>query len=206
MSTTKHSVFDQFDGSTGYVKPTLESLPPNNFSYGDLNVGLNYTATIGRSAKVFTGLAYHHVNQPNVSFFESNGKGGKLYPKYSGQFAANIPLRKDNRVSLLPRFLVASQGPHMEINTGTNFRVAMGKYGASAIHFGTWVRPVRNDGGFGMDAVVALLGLELNSVLFGLSYDLSLKGLAANQRQGAFELTIAYLGSYENEEIICPKF
>lgn len=197
---------DQFNGSTGYVKPTQEDLPPNNFSYGDLNIGLNYTAAVGRSGKIFTGLAYHHANRPNVSFYANNNNGSKLYPKYSGQFAANIPLRKDNRVSLLPRFLVASQGPHMEVNAGTNFRVAMGKYGGSAVHFGTWVRPVRDQNSFGMDAVVALFGLEFNKVLLGMSYDLSLKGLSANQRQGAFEISIAYLGNYENEEIICPKF
>jgi hypothetical protein len=94
----------------------------------------------------------------------------------------------------------------MEINAGTNFRFAMGQYGGSALHFGTWARPVRNDGGFGFDAVVALFGLEINSMLFGLSYDLNLRALQANQRQGALEISVSYLGNYDNEKVLCPKF
>lgn len=197
---------DEFDGSSGYNFPTGEALPENNFSFSDVNVGLNYTARVGRSGNLFTGVALHHILQPQISFYENSDEGDKLYMKLSGQIAANIPITRDNRVSLLPRFLIAKQGPHMEINTGTNFRVALGEYGGSALHIGSWVRPVRNDDVVGLDAVVALLGIEFNNVLLGLSYDLNLRALKANQRQGAFEISIAYLGEYENEEILCPKF
>ncbi len=197
---------DEFDGTTGYVNATGENLPENNFSFADLNVGLNYTAMVGRSGRVFAGLAIHHIVEPQMSFYGNAGEGDKLYRKYSAQIAANIPLTDDNRVALLPRFLVARQGPHMEINTGTNFRIALGEYGGSALHFGSWLRPVRNDDGMGLDAVVALAGFEFSNVLIGLSYDLNLRALQAKQRQGAFEISIAYLGDYDNEEILCPKF
>ena len=197
---------DEFDGTSGYVLTTGENLPENNFSFTDYNVGLNYTAEVGRSGNIFAGVALHHFLQPQISFYENSDEGDKLYMKISGQLAASIPLTNDNRVSLLPRVLVAKQGPHMEINAGTNFRVAMGKYGGTALHIGGWARPVRNDDGMGLDAVVGLVGIEFNNVLVGLSYDLNLRALQANQRQGAFELSIAYLGEYENEDILCPKF
>ncbi|MEO6038919.1 MAG: PorP/SprF family type IX secretion system membrane protein, partial [Saprospiraceae bacterium] len=155
---------DQFDGSTGYTMGTGEDLPANNFSFTDYNVGLNYTAEFGRSGRFYAGLALHHFLQPKISFYENSGKGDKLYRKASGQVSANIPLNPSGRVSLEPRFLVAAQGPHLEINAGTNFRVVLNQYGGNAIHFGTWVRPVRNDDGIGLDAVVALVGLELNNV------------------------------------------
>ncbi len=197
---------DEFNGLTGYTGTTLEDLPTNNFSFADYNVGLNYTAQFGRSGRIFVGTALHHFLQPTISFYGNGAEGDKLYMKINGQLAASIPLTRDNRVSLLPRLLVAVQGPHMEINAGANFRTAMGKYGGSAIHFGSWVRPVRNNDGIGLDAVVAMLGFEFNSVLFGLSYDLNLKALQSNQRQSALEISIAYLGNYDNEEIVCPKF
>lgn len=197
---------DEFDGTSGYNLQTGENLPENNFAFTDYNVGLNYTAQVGRSGNIFAGIALHHFLQPNISFYENSAEGDKLYMKMSGQIAANIPITRDNRVSLLPRFLVAKQGPHLEINTGTNFRVAMGQYGGAALHIGSWVRPVRNDDAIGIDAVVALVGVEFNNVLIGLSYDLNLRALQAKQRQGAFEISIAYLGEYENEEILCPKF
>jgi type IX secretion system PorP/SprF family membrane protein len=197
---------DQFDGSTGYTFGTGENLPGNNISYTDYNVGLNYTAKIGRYGAVFAGLALHHFLQPNISFSESTNPGDKLYRKFSGQFSANIPLQRNNRVSLLPRVLFAFQGPHMEINAGTNLRFVMGQYGTYALHFGTWLRPVRNTDGLGMDAVVALVGFEFSNVVLGFSYDLNLHALQANQRQGSLEISVAYLGNYENEEILCPKF
>lgn len=195
---------DEFDGINGYVLPTLEELPENNRSFTDYNVGLNYSGNFGRNRALFAGLALHHFLQPTVSFYGDQEKGDKLYMKVSGQLAASLPVAP--RVSFLPRCLIALQGPHMQVNAGANFRMALGQYGASALHLGGWARPVRTESGFGLDAVVALAGFEINNVLFGLSYDLNLKALAAKQRQGAFEISIAYLGEYDNEEIICPKF
>lgn len=197
---------DEFDGNTGYSIPTAEVLPGNNFSYSDYSAGLNYTAQIGRDGRFFAGAAVHHFLQPQISFYENKGKGDKLYAKYSVQLAANLPLTRDNRVQIHPRLLIASQGPHLQVNAGTNLRFAMGQYGSTALHFGAWARPVRNSDGFGLDAVVALAGVELDNMIFGLSYDLNLKALQASQRQGAFEISITYLGNYNNEEIICPKF
>lgn len=196
---------DEFDGVSGYVLPTGEVLPGNNFAYPDLNVGLNYSARFGRTGGVYAGVALHHVTEPDVSFFSNGDKGEKLFRKISGQLSANIPIR-NSRTSFLPRVLFAKQGPHMQINAGANFRTALGKYGSTALHLGGWVRPVRTEESFGLDAVVALVGVEINNVLFGLSYDLNPGALAFNQRQGAFEISIAYLGNYENEEILCPKF
>jgi type IX secretion system PorP/SprF family membrane protein len=197
---------DQFDGFTGYTLSTNEEFPGNNFSFSDYNVGLNYSAEVGRKGRVYAGAALHHFTRPQVSFYESTTDGGRLFSKASFQLSANLPTSKSGRIALLPRFLIASQGPHLEMNAGTNVRVSLGQYGSSAIHFGSWVRPVKSVNGMNLDAVVALVGFELNSVLLGLSYDLNPKALQARQRQSAFEISIAYLGSYENESILCPKF
>ncbi len=196
---------DEFDGLVGYVLPTGELLPENNFSYPDLNVGLNYSARFGRSGAVFAGVAMHHVTQPEVTFYKNGAPGEKLHRRLSAQVSANIPVGK-SKTSFLPRVLFAQQGPHMQMNAGANFRTALGKYGTTALHLGGWVRPVRNQDSFGLDAVVAMVGVEISNVLFGLSYDLNPNALSFGQRQGAFEISIAYLGEYQNEEILCPKF
>ncbi len=197
---------DEFDGVTGYVLPTGEILPENNFAYPDLNVGLNYSARFGRTGALFAGVALHHIMEPEVSFYGLGVEGEKLYRKISGHVSANIPMGKSSRTSISPRVNFATQGPHAQINAGANFRTAVGKYGSSAFHIGGWVRPVRNNDAFGLDAVVALVGFEVSNVVFGISYDLNPRALGFGQRQGAFEISIAYLGEYENEEILCPKF
>ncbi len=198
---------DEFDGLTGYTMGTGEDLPENNFAYGDYNVGLNYTLQYGRFGALFVGGALHHFLRPVVSFYDNNtDDGDRLYMKSSVQAAAQMPLTRDNRVSLLPRALVAVQGPHMELNTGANVRFVLGEFGANALQLGSWVRTVRNEGSVGLDAVVALAGIELNSFMVGLSYDLNLRAIQAGQRQTAFEISLTYLGNYDNEDILCPKF
>ena len=147
---------DEFDGNTGYSMPTSEVFPGNNFAYPDYNAGINYSSDIGKDGRFFAGAAIHHFLQPKISFYDNAGDGDKLYSKYSAQIAANLPLTRDNRAQIHPRLLVAMQGPHMQVNAGTNFRFALDKYASTALNFGAWARPVRNSDGFGLDAVVAL--------------------------------------------------
>ncbi len=196
---------DQFDGFTGFVLPTGEQFPENNFAYPDLNVGLNYSLRFGRSGALFAGAAIHHILEPRATFYNQGIAGDRFYKKISGQLAANIPMG-DSRVALLPRFLFAVQGPHAQINTGANVRFPVGRYGTSAVHLGSWVRPVRGVTGFDLDAIVGLVGFEVNNVLFGISYDINPGALSFGRRQGALEFSVAYLGEYENEQILCPKF
>jgi hypothetical protein len=67
---------------------------------------------------------------------------------------------------------------------------------------------VRNlDKNLGLDAAVLMVGLEHSNFLFGLSYDANLSGLnTTGRRQGAIEFSLAFLGNYNNETILCPKF
>jgi type IX secretion system PorP/SprF family membrane protein len=196
---------DEFDGQTGYTIPTGEDLPENNLSYGDFNVGLNYSAKLYGENAIFIGAAMHHFLKTNVSFYNQLPNGGRLYPKYSLSAAGTFLIRESTSIN--PRLLFANQGQHMELNVGANVRQKMGEYGASAFHLGTWARPVRNAGGFGFDAAVLLAGFEINNILLGISYDLNIRSASVfKQGQGALEISVAYLGNYDNEEIICPKF
>jgi type IX secretion system PorP/SprF family membrane protein len=197
---------DQFNSLDAYDLATGEELPENNFSYADLSVGLNYSYRPSRKTSVFIGGAMHHIFRPEVTFYGQEEPAGssRLYSQYSGQLSATLPLA--DRVSISPRFLIALQGPHLEMNTGANIRYQFDDFGSNAIHIGSWVRPVGNeDNSLGLDALVVMVGMELNAVLIGLSYDLNLTDIST-ARQGAFELSITYVGEFDNSEIFCPKF
>ncbi len=196
---------DQFNSIDAFEFATGEDLPENNFTFTDLSVGLNYIYSPSNRTSFFAGFAMHHVLQPQVTFYPTDDGGdSKLYSKYSAQLSASIPLT--DLLSLSPRFLIAAQGPHLEINTGTNFRYQLNDFGSTSFHLGSWVRPVSNeDDSISLDAIVLMAGIELNAVLVGLSYDLNLQSINT-VRQGAFELSITYLGDFENDSILCPKF
>lgn len=202
---------DAFDGTTGYTLGTEEQLPPNNFSFSDISLGINYTYAPKKQTNVFMGVAYHHVTSPQFSFYydeddPSPQANSPLYRKLTGHINVQIPL--SSYVRLTPRANIHVQGPHMEINAGTNLRFALGEYGGSALHVGGWVRPVTTvENSFDLTSAVAIVGFEVDNFLFGLSYDLSLSDIQASRLgRSIFELSIAYLGDYQSETILCPKF
>jgi hypothetical protein len=52
------------------------------------------------------------------------------------------------------------------------------------------------------------LGLELNELLIGISYDAGMTTLfnGISGRRNAIELTVTYMGRYNNDDNFCPKF
>ncbi|MEL6863295.1 MAG: PorP/SprF family type IX secretion system membrane protein [Bacteroidota bacterium] len=198
---------DQFNDINSFDQATRENLPENNFSFSDFNVGLNYTFTPKQDMSFFAGLALHHFLQPQLSFYsEEDGGDSKLYMKISGQLSAQVPL--SDRVSIIPRALFAQQGPHLEINVGSNLRYKLTDYNGNALQFGSWVRPVTTeDESFAIDALIVMFGFEIGSVLVGASYDINLDDVSTfKQGQNAIEFSLTYLGSYDDESILCPSF
>ena len=202
------SLQDQWNGIDGYTFPTQEKLPENNFSYTDFALGINYTISADKSSAFFVGAAIHHFNRPNISFYQSPTiPANYLFPRYTAHIAGQFPINHENTFSMSPRFLIDLQGPHLTANVGTNFKIEIDKTYSTALHFGSWLRPVRNAGDFSIDAVVFMAGLEYNSILFGASYDLNLPHLKKYSGvQNVFEISIIYLGDYENQELLCPTF
>jgi type IX secretion system PorP/SprF family membrane protein len=196
---------DGFDGVSKFDKLSYEKLPENNFSFGDLSMGVNYSSAPKGKVGLFVGLAMHHFAQPNISFYERPDiVPNKLFTRYSAQL--NVPIPINRRVTFTPRVLTSLQGPHLEMNLGANIRSVMNTSG-TAIHIGGWARPVRNQNNMTLDAIALLFGMEFNNILFGLSYDLNLPTLTNYKKiQNAFEISLIYLGDYENDELLCPQF
>jgi type IX secretion system PorP/SprF family membrane protein len=204
---------DEFNGTTGFEEGlTGEVFPENNFAFGDYQVGLNYSYAPKKGFAVYAGAALHHITEPEQSFyFESTREEdvrvtNTLFRKYSGYVNFRLPIGRD--IQLSPRALVYSQGPHLAMVTGSNIRFLVNDRNGAAIHLGGWVRPVQNEDSFSMDSAIAFFGLEYNNFLLGLSYDIGLNQLNTDRRhQGAFELSVAYLGQSDDDEAVpCPKF
>lgn len=202
---------DQFNGEDGYTNATGEFFPENNFAFGDFAFGVHYAYAPSRRPGIFAGMAMHHITEPEVSFYaneqqENQRNTDRLWRKISVHAGFIIPF--GNAVQFSPRGLIYSQGPHLAANAGGNFRFLLNETNGAALHVGGWVRPVRNlENNLGLDAAVGMLGVEYSNFLFGLSYDANLSGLnTSGRRQGAFEISLAFLGNYNNETILCPKF
>jgi type IX secretion system PorP/SprF family membrane protein len=201
---------DQFNGTTGYSDPTAERFPENNFAYGDYAVGLNYVfAPKSSRIRVFAGGAMHHFLRPTMSHYrrtddESPLPDNKLDIRYAGHVSAQLPLSA--KIMVLPRAIFDMQGQHKKLDAGANFRFNTSEYKNIALHVGAYVRPVTDYGNnIRVDALVGLVGIEFNNVLLGTSYDYYMGATSAFSR-GTFEISVAYLGEYEDDLILCPKF
>ena len=156
----------------------------------------------------------HHILEPELSFYyrelpdddKDERLSNTLYRKYSAHLGLQLPV--SDKVQLAPRALIYSQGPHLTFNAGTNLRLLVNEISGTAIHIGGWARPVNNqDDAWELDALVAMLGIEHQNFLLGFSYDISPGQININNRnRNAFEISVAYLGEYEDETVLCPKF
>ncbi|GEM_PF-181643 len=202
---------DQFNGTDGYTLSTSEDLPANNYAFSDFSVGLNYSMSQHSGLALYVGAAIHHITQPEVSFYVLGGDPGitypssKLYRKYTAHASMNLPLAE--RLDIVPRVLVARQGPHYEAAAGGSLRFGLSQFAPVALHLGAWAHVVGDvQTTATTNAMIWLVGMEYNNVLVGLSYDAWINALGTTRGPGVIELSISYLGEYENETVLCPKF
>ena len=73
---------DEFDGVGSYNQPTAEILPANSLAYPDLAIGLHYSVTPATNRGVYIGVAYHHWNKPNISFFDNDPRTSDDFDRF----------------------------------------------------------------------------------------------------------------------------
>ena len=198
---------DQFNQKDGYTFPTLENLPGNNITFGDLAAGINFSWVFKKNALWQTGIAMHHVNEPSVSFFpKDQGGDSRLYRRLQVHSSLILPFA-DN-LYLSPRLHVLLQGPHRTLNAGANLRFLLNQYSGVALHTGLWGRMTGDvKSPAAMESATAFFGIEYEGMLLGMSYDNGLGRIANNVfHNGTFEISIGFVGEYEDEVVICPTF
>ncbi len=205
---------DQFNGIDAFDGATGEVLPANNFGFSDLSAGLNFvTSTSNNDFQLFTGLAMHHILEPQFSFYgkdsdqsQQEGYDSRLKRKILWHAGSTIRTGEDLRIS--PRIFVVAQGESMRAHVGSNFIIEPSSTDAFNFHVGGWLALVRDfDATPQLDAMGFLIGLGMGDLLVGLSYDLNLRDVVNySSGQGAFELSISYFGNYEDDGGACPTF
>jgi type IX secretion system PorP/SprF family membrane protein len=203
---------DQFNAVDGYTLQTNEFLPPNNKAFSDLSMGVHYSITPSKQFNFHAGIGYFHINKPNLSFFNTPDIiGGEirkidiLHPKWSIYTGAS--LRTSDRMSVQPRINALIQGPYSEVNLGATFRYKLSRTEGKYLLLGPYLRGVKGLGGTGMEALIAMAGLEMNNFIMGISYDQNLGSLLNTRRSlSSFEISIIYIGEHHNEDNFCPQW
>lgn len=203
---------DQFNSLDQFSLPTAENLPPNNNAFADFSTGLYYSVTPSKRFNFHLGVGYFHLNQPNVSFFNTADnfnnsliKIDSLRAKWSIHTGASI--KTADRLYVQPRVNALLQGPHAELNLGVTFRYKLDKTAGKYLLLGPYLRGVKNKDQFGLESFIGMVGFEMNDFILGFSYDQNLGSLFRDRRSlSSLEISIIYIGEHHNEDSFCPQF
>ena len=173
----------------GYLNDQSTGAGIESIGYGDFSAGMywNYdTEPIRANA----GLSLFHLNKPSHSIIGASDEN--LNAKLVFHGGADIEINQ-NVVRFLPQFLFLKQGPQVETNIGGMVKYQLqeasiytGELRETAISLGGWYR-------LG-DAFIPTLRIDFMSLIFGLSYDITLSDInIAAESKGGMEFSVTYL-------------
>jgi len=192
---------DQFDGKFfDNTLPTSVVLNTNNVSYLDIHAGMNYAYFPDENVYINAGYSIQHVNRPRETFFNDYGDNGKIPMRHTGFI--NAILKVNDRVIVNPNAYFSTQAKATELVFGINANYNLSEFGEKQLLAGAYYR-------LG-DAIVPMVGVEINKVQIAFSYDVTLSSLSKyNGYRGASEISIIKKGFYPDNvdrASLCPKF
>ncbi|MBC8172721.1 MAG: PorP/SprF family type IX secretion system membrane protein [Chitinophagales bacterium] len=184
-----------------------ETMPFENFTYVDLAGGISWLFVPKDRLNIYSGVAFHHLTQPDQSFA---GSGDNLYVRSTYNLGAQVPLGE--KFDIVPGILVQMQGPHYEFVGGLNFKyyISEKSYNESAFSLGGWQRMgIDEQLEYKSDATVITARYDFMGLSAGLSYDINISALKeASNSFGGPELSIIYTANlpHRDRKVDCPKF
>ncbi|MBC7863474.1 MAG: PorP/SprF family type IX secretion system membrane protein [Bacteroidia bacterium] len=182
----------QFDPTT----PSFEVLAFNQFSYADVNAGLQWEFT--KTEKAFdrddnfdlkVGVAGFHLNQPLLKYYKYSKE--KLPMRLVGEIASRIDI-KGTKLTIMPSMIYMKQASFSELNLGTFVRLRFknptkttGFKHEAGISLGMYIRPG--------DAIIPQMLIDYASFSFGFSYDYNISSFkTATRGNGGIEFSLQW--------------
>ena len=201
IDQTKLKFPDQFDGKFFDSNiPTSVIFTNNNVSYFDMQVGMNYAYFPTENVYLNAGYSIQHVNRPAESFIDAGADTTKISMRHIGFLNALLKVSDD--VIINPNAYFTTQAKASELVLGMNAAYNLSGNGEKQLIGGLYYR-------LG-DAVVPMIGFELNNIRFTFSYDVTTSSLHNfNAYRGATEFNVIKKGFYgngTNRQSLCPSF
>lgn len=203
---------DQFNGLDQYSLSTNEILPSNNFAFLDIGLGVAYMTEFSRYSNMSFGVSVDHLPGSSISFYNRSIYQDIEYPDAhiyrKMTLFLSMELASTESFAVLPRISWQGEGPHQMLNAAALIKFDLTDYDNQALHLGGGVRFNQTvDTALKPSAYYVMTAYEVEGLLIGLSHDINATSLSSQSPgRGAFELSIAFTGLYENESNMCPTF
>ncbi|MDX2002754.1 MAG: PorP/SprF family type IX secretion system membrane protein [Chitinophagales bacterium] len=197
---------DQFIGGIYNEGNTSVDAGYNNQSaiVPDFQAGLFYNGAVSQRVTIYGGFSLFHLFTPSYNITQS--ASGNLPRRYVGHAGLEWDLTKNRKWTLYPGVIYMNQATADELNFGTNigYHFKVDPEGRNtSIFLGAWYRY--------QDAVIPMVGFEFKGFRAGFSYDATTSDLTNGNSQGAYELSLIYVGRFSSITdkktfLFCPRF
>ncbi len=183
-------------GNYSAIAPSGETFAGTSLSYNDFGAGVLYSYENPESGimendqkHVDVGFAVSHINQPQMSFYDSGSSN--LYRKYTAHASALFGL-PGTKFIIGGSFLFMSQNQQKELTPGFVMKYRLkeqsnytGYKKSSSLGLGLYYRA--------KDSFIPYLILELDKYSIGMSYDINTSDLTtATTGRGGFEVSLRF--------------
>lgn len=199
VDVNKLTFDDQWNGKFFDVTiPSNEPFTNTSVSYLDLQMGLNYAYFASDNFYFNAGVSIMHINTPRESFFDPTVSNATLSRRYTGFLNASIKLQDLWIVN--PNVYVSKMGSAWEAVLGFNANRNLSGDGEKQMVFGLYYR--------NNDAIIPMLGYEVNDLKIIASYDATISSLRnLNGGRGAYEISLVKSGVFNSStgrSVKCP--
>ena len=198
LDMTKLTFEDQLtqNGFTGTTAETLNN--GKNQNYFDMNAGILYSGSTDGINNYYVGSSIYHINKPSLSFID---KTWNLSSRLTVHGGGSFPVGNNLSVSASGIFQLQNKATETVLGGALSANVNGDQANPTSVYVGSWLR-------FG-DAIIPYIGIEINGLRIGASYDINTSSLkAATASRGGSEFSLIYIKkqSTGNKGIPCPRF
>ena len=182
----------------GFTDPTDETFSNGTSqSYFDMNAGLLYSGSSNGSNNYYLGFSMYHINKPNLSFID---KSWALASRMTVHAGGSFPLSDNLTINTSAIYQMQNKASEIVLGGALSALVNGDEANPTAVYFGSWMRI--------NDAIIPYIGLEINGLRIGASYDINTSGLkAATASRGGSEFSLIYIHKpAQVKGIPCPRF
>ena len=188
----------------GNIPINSEQIDFEKIKYLDMSVSM-----MAYSTDMWFGLSMDHFNTPNESMQAETSPVPRRFRAFGGKKFVVRNKKRWNEEALIPSFVYQGQGEFDQLDIGVYWSKA-------PFVVGLWYRGIpvkRYDKGVpNHDAIVFLIGYQLQDIKLGYSYDLTVSKLYADS-WGSHEISIIYEFMQDRKPrkrryviVPCPKF
>ncbi len=182
----------------GFTNPTAETFSNGTSqNYTDINAGVLYSGSSNGLNNYYMGVSVYHINKPNLSFID---KTWNLASRVTIHGGGAFPVGETLTFNTSAIYQMQNKSSELVLGGALSALLNGDETNPTAVYFGSWLRV--------SDAIIPYVGIEINGLRIGASYDINTSSLkAATASRGGSEFSLIYVKRpAEVKGVPCPRF